>query len=471
MQERINMPPAPALDGLPDYLLKYRDRVFRTPEEYADVEHWFEMHREIDRFDRNHGLDSLSKGTPEGDNELLTKLHESTLAERKKWTPTRITETNAALDRQHLKQYGEPAPGMTVEEMFAAHERICAVYRAKCLSDRSMPEGVTKDKLLAVLCWEFTKRVKIGDTAKRKGMIIPYWGLSSFIYLGTLANASPDVREISCELIDTYKLAPSTVAEMFKVAKEIAEETQVAVVRSYGEFFRELKRLDSTNKAGFHGVWSSEKQELIRTRITAKMKALKAAGAIPEEAPEPPSQKPAKPKRERAPRPPKAPQTRKSVERRPTHDQEQALADRLRETINELLAIRTAEIPEGERSAVAEEVRGQLDAVVSYLHAKCSRIVSRVRVYERDGAEVAAKLERVAYEKACNFFGVEAPKDGIADYDTWIKRTYRTMSTHYHPDKHPDNVEVVRARFEEVQAMREIILSYNQAHAQKEDQS
>lgn len=454
------MPAVPSLDGFPDYLSKFRDLVFRSREEYDDVEHWFELRKEIDLFDRAHGVSSLNKSSPETDLDLLTKLRESTLADRKQWTCARIADMNAALDRQHLRQYGDPSPELTVEETMAAHDRICEVYRAKRLSGKSLPVGVARDKLLAVLCWEFTKRVKIGDTSKQKGMIIPYWGLSSFIYLGALASGTPDVREISCELIDTYKLAPSSVAEIYKVAKEIAEETKVSTVEVYGEFFRELKRLDTCPRAGFHGVWSTEKQEQIRTRITAKMRMLHPSKA--EEAP------PASEKRERKPRPTKA--NRKPVERRPTFEREQLLAVRLRETMGELLAIRTAEIPEAHRGPVVDEVRSQLDAVVAYLHAKCSRITLQQKTLERDGAEVAARLERVAYEKACNFFGVEAPKDGIADYDTYIKRNYRIMSTNYHPDKHPDNVEAVRARFEEVQAMREVILSYNQAHAQKEAQ-
>jgi len=333
--------------------------------------------------------------------------------------------------------------------------------------------------LLAMLFWEVTKRTKVAKTAKKRGQLVSYWGLNNFNYVFILGRPENEVSDISWTLVDDYKIAASAVVEVYKIVKEIAKETNQPVLDVYTTVLQLQKEFDSTGRTGLNQIWSESVQNRIRKHFG--LGPLPPKGTRKHKNVLPPMKKVVEPQMTEETSSPSAIPEMASVKDRPhtepspepivkvvrALDTKEA-AKNVKAAFIELIDLRTAEIPIGERSRVRSMSLSFLSDAIEFLNSTCRRLAREERDQRALSAATKALNARRDYEHACSYFGVKVTGHHLAD-EAPIKKIFRQMSKDLHPDLNPGREKEVLPRFQELQEKYEIIVSYN--HTQKENGS
>lgn len=428
--------------------------------------------------------------------------------------------------RERINGIDRTYESLTDEQLYKELKSIVASYEDE-KKDSRCPD---KLGLLAMLFWEVTKRTKIGINAGQKGKRIPFWGKDRFNILSILGEAEPEVAAISWRLMGGVglpsKIAGSTVVELYRIVKLIAKERGLPQKQVYEDAIRVCKEHDTTGKTGLNLVTSGDVQNAILAHFglpplppkgsrqgnrrdsvppsapppSIETLSSNPPGAIPEaeatlptlpsSTPEPlkkgkkaKAEKPAKVKAEKPePGPIVIPEMapvkvkRKSHKKKPpeelikpsraTYDDEQRVTKELRALVNELIDLRTSEIPSGQRGLVQEITSTMFENALAYLNSRCSRIMLEQKASEGVSKHNKALEDRARYEAALRseyFLGPSyelKPKE-VVDYDRVLKKLYIGHAKNYHPDHHPEH----SAKWLQLQEVNEILVTYTETHS------
>ncbi len=381
---------------------------------------------------------------------------------------TALTNRIQEVDRNHQ--------GWTPETLFTSAKEILAEYAAE-KGEASADEL----SLLAMLFWQVTKRTKAGQSAKRYGKRIPYWGEDTFNYLFILGRAKdPEVSAISWRLTSGQglpeKMMPSTVVELYRLVKKIAKGRKLSERDVYERVIVLCKEHDTTGRIGLNRIWSPEVQSAILLHFGLKQppKGSRRNGSkVSEVTPESPA---GVSKRKSEPLPTEVPEMapvkegrKRKVEvakpTRPSYPEEQRLAEEIHALVDQLVELRCQGHPSDHHAALQESVSNMIDNAFAYLHARVERLARDQKELNGMASYSSEAKERRLYEEACrsDYFGCDVAPGKLVNYERDIKKAYKQMSFDWHPDRHPEHLE----KYLQLQRYNEIIITYNETHKEE----